>query len=667
MVRQFTTLCLFLYLANSLFGQAETEKLDLIMERYAEFAGNSTDYLDLYDQISTYTKRPINLNSASFEELSSFLLIGQQKALDLVNYRKQYGKFLSIYELQAIPSFSLEYIKMLLPFVSITAQGKFNLKETFKDAGNQLMILGQYNDIGYMQPKNPTDSNRILGDGVRTLVRYRFYEPGKLSIGFTAEKDAGELWPTSKNGLKAGYLSAHAFFKPQAKFLNAIAIGDYQVNFGQGLTFSSGLSFGKSALVLNTFRPTEGIRPYRSVNENQFLRGIAGQFNLTTKTKLTLFASANKDNVTVSNGMAGSLDNFGYTRTLRDISRKNNQQISILGLNINQRIGSFNVGFTSAYQHFSIPFAPKTDPYAQFRFAGNELLNTGIDYKGTFKNILFYGEVSVNDLSKKPAMTHGALISLSKRWSANFVYRDFPATYKTLYSTAWSEQSTPNNERALYAALQYEWYRKWTVSAFADIIQFPWLRFRDNAPGFQHDYFIEAKQFFNKYSIHYLRVRNTIFTNNTSEYSTIKKQQTNYRWNIRYHFENDRPGQIATAFRAEIVQLKNLEKSVLGTMFFADLGYKSKSGKIKLVGRYVIFNTPDYDSRIYAYENDVLYAFSIPAYYGIGNRFYAVLTTRLARRLTFWAKVTLENNTRKKELDQLNFSPLGRIQISYTW
>ena len=193
------------------------------------------------------------------------------------------------------------------------------------------------------------------------------------------------------------------------------------------------------------------------------------------------------------------------------------------------------------------------------------------------------------------------------------------------------------------------------------------MRFRDNAPGYQQDYFIEAKQNFSKYISHYLRVRRTLFTDNYTTEAKTKQQQENQRWNIRYHIDKDAPGKVSTAFRAEIVQLSNQEKNVVGSLLFADFGYRSKKGKIRIVGRYALFNTPDFDSRIYAYENDVLYAFSIPAMYGNGSRLYAVLTAKPFRRFTFWAKLSFEKNERKATLEQLNFRPLGRIQIRYTW
>jgi hypothetical protein len=51
-----------------------------------------------------------------------------------------------------------------------------------------------------------------------------------------------------------------------------------------------------------------------------------------------------------------------------------------------------------------------------------------------------------------------------------------------------------------------------------------------------------------------------------------------------------------------------------------DLAYKFIRIPVTLWARYCIYNTDDWDSRIYLYENDLLYSFSIPAFSGKGTR-----------------------------------------------
>ena len=51
------------------------------------------------------------------------------------------------------------------------------------------------------------------------------------------------------------------------------------MQFGQGLSLSRGLGFGKGADAVRTVKqPGIGIRPYASVNENQFQRGAAATY-----------------------------------------------------------------------------------------------------------------------------------------------------------------------------------------------------------------------------------------------------------------------------------------------------------------------------------------------------------------------------------------------------
>ncbi len=61
---------------------------------------------------------------------------------------------------------------------------------------------------------------------------------------------------------------------------------------------------------------------------------------------------------------------------------------------------------------------------------------------------------------------------------------------------------------------------------------------------------------------------------------------------------------------------------------------KPYSGGIRLQ----YFETDSYNSRMYAYENDVLYSYSIPVFYDKGYRYYINLNYDLNERLSVWAR-----------------------------
>ncbi|MFC2113514.1 hypothetical protein ACFLTA_09625 [Bacteroidota bacterium] len=54
-----------------------------------------------------------------------------------------------------------------------------------------------------------------------------------------------------------------------------------------------------------------------------------------------------------------------------------------------------------------------------------------------------------------------------------------------------------------------------------------------------------------------------------------------------------------------------------------------------------MFDTETYNSRIYTYEHDVLYAFAIPSWYGRGIRTYLNTRWQIGRHVDLWFKYAL--------------------------
>ena len=55
--------------------------------------------------------------------------------------------------------------------------------------------------------------------------------------------------------------------------------------------------------------------------------------------------------------------------------------------------------------------------------------------------------------------------------------------------------------------------------------------------------------------------------------------------------------------------------------------------------RLMYFETGGYDSRLYAYENDVLYSFSIPVFYDKGYRYYININYDFSKKLSLWLRL----------------------------
>jgi hypothetical protein len=88
----------------------------------------------------------------------------------------------------------------------------------------------------------------------------------------------------------------------------------------------------------------------------------------------------------------------------------------------------------------------------------------------------------------------------------------------------------------------------------------------------------------------------------------------------------------------EHVFYKGLEKEK-GLMIFQDIQYVPTKIPLNISARIAWFSTDSYNSRVYAYENDLLYTFSIPAYYGSGFRTYLNLNYKIAKNIDCWFKI----------------------------
>ena len=120
----------------------ETPVTEQQLENLTDADQNETEddsYLQLLEQ---FIKNPLNLNTAEENDLKELKILSGLQIANLLSYRKLLGKFISIYELQAIPSWDIQAIRKILPFVNIAEP--IRLTEVFKTrfgAGDNTFLL----------------------------------------------------------------------------------------------------------------------------------------------------------------------------------------------------------------------------------------------------------------------------------------------------------------------------------------------------------------------------------------------------------------------------------------------------------------------------------------------------------------------------------------------
>lgn len=657
------------------------------IEAAAEGLGDdsSVDLTNLFEVLTDHYQNPIDLNHTDLEELNSLLLLDDVQISALIQHYRRYGKFLSIYELQTINGFDPATIELIRPFVTVRENplgSTASLKEILERGSHEVLVRSTMNvesRKGFMDRPNPfgkdyydpdgdplpdfddpnvhdslrANSKVYLGSPFRVYSRYRFRYRQNISFGVTAEKDEGEEFFQGSQPQGFDFYSAHLFLRDVGR-LKSVAIGDYQAQFGQGLTFWNGLAFAsKSSFTMNVKRNGVGLSPYTSVNENLFLRGAAATFSISKRFEATGFVSKKKLDGNVSSVPAGgdtlgtniqevtfsSFQEDGFHRTVNELNKKDGIDEQIVGGHLRYVGRGFSVGATAAHVQYDKNLQRNLQPYNQFEFNGKENTTAGMDWNVLHRNLTWFGEASMS-ANGGMAMNTGLLVALDKRVSLSMLYRDYGRDFQGLYSVAFSEGGSPWNERGVYTGIEIRPNRKWNINAYFDQFRFPWLRYQTDAPSAGFDWLAQVNWRPSRGTELYLRARHQDRARNTTDDIdgidfVVPVTQTNYRLNATYKVSDA----VSLRTRVETVDYQSGSAPLEhGFMMYQDIVHRPLSSPLELTLRFALFDTDTYNARIYAYENDLVGVFSIPPYYGRGIRWYAMARLTPLRRVDIWLR-----------------------------
>lgn len=649
------------FISSYSFSQErDFETFENIIENIANSAEEEElDYTTLYEDLYAFSIDPLNLNQATRDDLMKLHFLNDIQISNLLNYIIYNGQMLTIYELQAIEGFTANDIEMLLPFVSISNDTKedFQVKKALKYGRNQLFLRSQWvveDQKGFTPIADSLTENenaRYLGNKYKQYLRYHFKYKNNLQWGITAEKDPGEEFfrGEQKNGFD--YYSAY-FLLQNHKNIKSLAIGDYHLQFGQGLALWSGMSMNKSPYTLNVIKKARGVKKYSSTDENQFFRGAATTIKLKDFELTAFYSNKNIDaNITQLDTLANevleisSLQTMGYHRTPNELADKHAINEQVAGGHLAYAYKNLNIGATFSYSKFDAPLYKADKAYNFYSFSGTENYNTAIDYQFIWHHIHFFGEAAMSQNSGT-AFVNGAIFSPVPQVAFAVLQRTIQKNYQALYANAFTENSQITNEKGLYLGTEIYPAAKWKVSAFFDTYSFPWLRYRVNAPSSGVDYFVQTDFSPSRsVSMYWKFKQETKSENITSEDSDIRPITDVKKTTMRYHISYPALPQVFFKNRIEYANYQKDNLNEHGYLLYHDVNYRPENFPLSFSFRYAVFDTDSYNARLYAYENDVLYAFSVPAYYYKGTRYYLTLKYEALNNLVFWFRYSQNNYT----------------------
>jgi hypothetical protein len=674
-LKKLVIISIFICLLHSVSAQetvnANTEQQ---LENLADDLEAETEDDNYLQQLIQFRKTPLNLNIVQAVDLKDLKMLSDLQIENFISYRKLMGKLISIYELQSIPTWDLFTIKRVLPYIIVG--NALSAREDFakRIRGGEHIFLTRFMQVietskGYT-PK--TAGNYYQGGKERLFFRYRYQYKNLLQYGIVGDKDAGEQFfkGTQKRGFD--FYSAHLFLRNMGVIQN-LALGDFTVNMGQGLIHWQGLAFGKSVDVMGIKRQSSILRPYNSAGEILFHRG--GGITLKKgKFESTVFASlrnmsTNRITDTVSReDYFSSFQTSGYHRTASELFDRNNMQQKTVGGNFTVRSNRWHIGFNGISYQFSLPLVKSSLPYNYYALNGKSWYNFSTDYSFTHRNLHFFGEAAM-DKRNYTAFVNGLLVSVDPRVDISVLHRKISKGYQAINGNAFTENTNPSNESGLYSGISIKPTPMWRIDAYADFFSFPFLKYQVDGPSRGREYLTQVTYIPNKQIELYIRYRNDSKQTNQSGNTTV----SNYlvflpKQNLRTQISYKVTPAITIRNRNEILWFdKKGPNAENGFLTYVDFFYKPMMKPLAANLRLQYFETDGYNSRVYAYENDVLYYFSIPAFYDKGYRYYMNINYDVSKKLTVWVKwsqlIYEDRNVIGSGLDEIQGNKKSEIKV----
>lgn len=614
-----------------------------LIDRLADDAGTADDAISvdesLVPDLESLRRHPLDLNRATAGEMVMTGLITAQQAEAILSHIGRYGRLLAVEELQATGAVTDGQIMEWRPFVVVTDPEEItaNSPGDIIRNGNSEFFLRSYSVLEKSNGYRGV-SRTYPGLPSSSLVRFRFNSRNRMIAGFILENDPGEFDPGGNRF--ADFVSWHLFIKSDG-LVNRIAIGDYTVGYGQGLTYAgagrSGLSFDAGQVI----RPQSGIRPYRSVTESGFMRGAAAAFR-KGRFGVDVFYSDMKEDATLTvyeNGAITfrNLNTSGLHRTGSELEKRNSVAVRSIGSHIGYSGGSWQIGVTTVRIRYSRSREKHDRIYGLYDQSGRGSLRSGFSYSGRVRNVHLFGEVRYNDRKQKPFIA-GAMMQLHSKLLWTVLLRSYPAGMDDLMTDPVS-MAGGANETGIFNALNFHFSRSLSLNMFGDLYRRPWLSYSDDLPGHGTSggiRIIYRPDRSREFLVQYRAVVST--ENHSAEMDKLRQQGLRYRRSLRMQFRNAIGGGVTLRTRAEVSRVTKNSGRSFGFMMYQDIIYKPLMSRYSLNLRFVMFDTDDYSTRIYAYENNVLYAYSIPSYYYRGYRYYLLVSFKLHKKVTAWAR-----------------------------
>lgn len=640
-------------LSSSLSAQ-DIPDIERLLENN-EIENSEDGYREMVDILVYLQSSPLNINTADFDSLKILFLLSDAQIDRILAFRKKFGNFMHLNELLWVPGIGRKDLENISSFVTLGQVGGRGQPPAGSRHTRQEVLAKMRTALppqeGYkIYPPGDFDkrkdyyrkaAGRFQAPPLATLLKYKVLAGNHFRAGVTLENDAGEAYFTRNQKTGFDFLSAYVNITSW-HCCRQILIGDYRLQWGQGLIAWGGFASGKSAVAVGNEKSGKGFSPYSSTDENNYLRGIAVSLIPARNLILDIFFSRKHidanltpvDTLTEEDLTAVSLYISGYHRNDNECAKKHTLKELTTGISAHWNTATFKVGMNALYYDFTPMLIPPGRLYQKYNDTGKKRYLWSIDYKTSYRGIYLFGETAFSD--------HGAVATENGlRWTTSFasvclIYRRYDKRYISRYAAGFGEYSNTSNEEGVYLGFDLAPAKNLRINTYCDYFHFFSPRYGASIPGRGWEVLAEATYRHTCFE-HRLRYKQEIRPEDIKGGKSVQRGKSEYR----YQFNYLRNEQFRTQTRFSVSRYHKEKLKEKGMMVCQDIIYITRHARFKMQYRLAWFKTDSYQSRIYAYENNVLYGYSFPAFMGEGWRTYLNLSWKPLKILTCYLKAGL--------------------------
>ena len=593
----------------------EDNQWEKILETAIEADENST----AAEETILLEDNPLNLNTASAEELHRIPSISNLIASRIIERRK-HARFTSVDELLEIEGVTPESLSFIRRFVRIGKRNESSDIDASFLSRTSTEIEERQGFINGAYPGSPIKELNRFHLSFGNHKSFLSSIVSDMEIGVLIKKDPGELNLANFST----YFTSFSVPSLATRFI----VGDYQMEDAEGLIFWRSSAFGKgSDVIAPTRKNGGGIHSYLSSDENSFFRGISASFG-TDKVKIEVLYSNKTLNATIDSlGYISAIDKSGLFRTESEQRKRNSSRETLIGCRaITFLFNGLKIGGTYYRTQLANPLVlnGKNGENA------SELWMRGMDVSFTTRTVDVFSEFAL-DYTNALAAIAGITYEPDAALALTIVVRNYPPAFQSIHGNAFGELSGQvQNENGVYVGIRSQPISWLSLSTYYDQFEHPQPTYLLPAPSHGNDFLALAEcKLTEQYEISFRFKRkdlpSVIYENDLYGRlinGTISRIQQNYRLTGEFISSPS----LHLSSRVEWVNvnyggIQNAEKGVLMSQAIK----WNKFSPLTIQTRLAVFETDSYDSSIYEFEDEVPGAYSNPALYGRGMRWYFIL------------------------------------------